>query len=206
MKKLPPSVPFNWTIDGTMTARYAPIHHMVTDVLVRTEPGLYASLLQELRAEWHPAGAEVRLVEMMAGLACCLRGCLYLETELLNQGMQACAAPDVPSEVALGRAYARDSEGPKLLEKLSRYHRRLSREFSRCVRILQLGAKKPQIRGGQDGQRAFAAQALHFRYTIGCAVPALHLPPRSVWLRLGPALPLPAPVGLSEFSCKEVCV
>jgi len=141
MKKLPPSVPFNWTIDGTMTARYAPIHHMVTDVLVRTEPGLYASLLQELRAEWHPAGAEVRLVEMMAGLACCLRGCLYLETELLNQGMQACAAPDVPSEVALGRAYARDSEGPKLLEKLSRYHRRLSREFSRCVRILQLGAK-----------------------------------------------------------------
>jgi len=43
--------------------------------------------------------------------------------------------------VALGQAYRNDFRGPNLLDKLSRYQSRLSREFSRCLRILRLRAK-----------------------------------------------------------------
>jgi len=141
MKKLQQELPINWTNDRSIAARYAPIHDMVTDVLLRTEPDRYAALVEELRAEWNPVGPEVRIIEIMADLACRVRGCLYLDTEILKQGMEACAGPGVTPDMALGQAYLRDFEGPKLLDKLCRYHGRLSREFSRCVRILQLGAK-----------------------------------------------------------------
>ena len=69
MKKLQQDIPMNWTNDRSMAARYAPIHDMVTEVLTRTEPDGYAHLVEELRAEWKPAGAEVRIVELMADLA-----------------------------------------------------------------------------------------------------------------------------------------
>jgi hypothetical protein len=141
MKKTLHGVPFNWIKDKKTTARYGPIHDMVTDVLARHEPEMYANLVEELRAEWNPVGAEVRLVEVMAELSCRLRGCLYLDTELLTQGMEASAAPDVPSDMALARACQRDFEGPKLLEKLSRYESRLSGDLSSCARLLRLSAK-----------------------------------------------------------------
>jgi hypothetical protein len=124
-----------------MAARYAPIHDMVTEVLARIEPDSYAQALEELRAEWNPVGAEVRIVEAMADFACRLRGCLYLDTEILREGMEACAAPGVTPDMAHGLAFIRDCEGPKLLDKLSRYRTRLSSEFTRCVRALELHAK-----------------------------------------------------------------
>jgi hypothetical protein len=141
MKKSEKDIPTNWTNDQNIAARYAPIHDMVTEILAKTEPDGYAQLVEELRAEWNPVGAEVQIVELMADLACRLRGCLYLDTEILRQGMEACAAPDVTPDMAQGLAFIRDCEGPKLLDKLSRYHSRLSSEFSRCTRILRLHAK-----------------------------------------------------------------
>jgi len=77
----------------------------------------------------------------MADLVWRSRGCRYLETEILKQGMETCTAPKAASSRALARAYMRDSQGPNLLSKLSRYERRLSRELSRCIRILELRAK-----------------------------------------------------------------
>ena len=141
MKKPQQDIPMNWTNDRSIAARYAPIHDMVTEVLTRTEPDGYAHLVEELRAEWKPAGAEVLIVEIMADLSWRIRGCLYLETEILKRGMEACAGPDVTPDVALGQAYRNDFRGPNLLDKLSRYQSRLSREFSRCLRILRLRAK-----------------------------------------------------------------
>ncbi len=130
-----------WTKDPGLATRYAPIHDMVNEIFARIEPDGYAQLVEELRAEWNPVGVEVQIVEFMAEIACRIRGCLYLDTEIMRKGMEACAGPDVTPDVAQGLAYIRDCEGPKLLDKLSRYQSRLSKEFSRCIRILQLGAK-----------------------------------------------------------------
>jgi hypothetical protein len=78
---------------------------------------------------------------MMADAAIRQRGCAYLDTEILRQGMEACAGPGVTPDMALGRAYIRDFEGPNLLDKLSLYQSRLSKEFTRCLRLLQAAAK-----------------------------------------------------------------
>jgi hypothetical protein len=129
------------TNDKSIAARYAQIHGMVTELLAKIEPDGYAKLLEELRAEWKPVGGEVQIVELMADVSCRIRGCFYLETEILKGNIKVCATPQDTPETALGRAYVRDFEGPNLLDKLSRYQSRLSSEFSRCIRILQLRAK-----------------------------------------------------------------
>ena len=131
----------NWTNDKSIAARYAPIHGMVTELLAKTDPDGYAKMLEGLRAQYQPVGVEVHVVEFMADLSWRIRGCFALETEILNQGIEACAtAKDTPGQ-ALARAYMRDSKGPNLLTKLSRYESRLSSESSRCVRIMELRAK-----------------------------------------------------------------
>jgi hypothetical protein len=141
MKKSQNDSPKTWANDPSLAARYAPIHGMVTELLAKTDPGGYAEMLAALRDEWRPVGAEVRIVELMAEAACRLRGCAYLEAQILNQGMEACAAPNETPGMALGRAYIRDFEGPDLIDKLSRYRSRLSTGFTRCSRILRLAAK-----------------------------------------------------------------
>ena len=135
MKKPQQDLPMNWTNDRSTAARYAPIHDMVTEVLNRTEPDRYAARVEELRAEWNPVGPEVRVVEIMADLECRIRGCHYLETEILKRGMEARGGPRVRTDETLGQ-----------LDELSRYQSQLSREFTRCVRILRLGAKKRQLK------------------------------------------------------------
>jgi hypothetical protein len=129
------------TNDKSIAARYAPIHDMVTALLAKTDPDGYTKLVEELRADWKPVDAEVQIVELMADISCRIRGCLYLETEILKGNIRVCAEPQDTPDMALGRAYIRDFEGPNLLDKLSRYQSKLSSEFSRCIRILQLRAK-----------------------------------------------------------------
>jgi len=137
MKKSRKDIPTNWTNDESIAARYAPIHGMVTALLAKTDPDAYDKLLAELRAEWKPVAWEARIVELMADLSCRIRGCYHLEGEILKGNIEVHANPQDTPEMALGRAYVRDFEGPDLLDKLSLYESRLSREFSRCIRILQ---------------------------------------------------------------------
>lgn len=136
MKKPSKTIPDNFTRDKNMAARYAPVHDMVTALLAKTDPEAYPRLLAELCAEWQPVGREAEVVAAMAGLACRIRGCSCLEAEILKGNMQVPAAPRDTPEVALARAYLRDCLGPNLLDKLSRYESWLSREFSRCLRIM----------------------------------------------------------------------
>lgn len=141
MKETQKDVPLNWTTDPDMAARYAPVHDMVTEILARIDPGGYAEMLEGFRDDWKPEGADVRIVELMADAASRLRGCGYLEAEIMNKDMEACAGPGVTPDIAQGLAFIRDFKGPKLLDKLSRYRGRLTSEFSRCTRILRLHAK-----------------------------------------------------------------
>jgi hypothetical protein len=91
---------------------------MVTAVLSKTDPGGYAEIAEVIRGHLKPVGGEVRIADFMASLAWHVRGCTNLEPEILGE-----------------------REGPKLLETLGRYHKRLAKEFTRCARILELGAK-----------------------------------------------------------------
>ncbi|HXM42759.1 MAG TPA: hypothetical protein VN924_16020 [Bryobacteraceae bacterium] len=130
-----------WTNDPGIAARYAPIHGMVTKLLTKTDPHGYARLLEDFRGRYKPEGVEVRLVEFMADLSWRTSGCFALETEILRQGMAVCAHPQDTPDQSLAPAYIRDFEGADLLDKLSRYERRLSSELSRCIRVLELRAK-----------------------------------------------------------------
>jgi hypothetical protein len=127
-----------WTNDHGIAARYAPIHHMVTELLTKADPDGYVRLLEDFRGRYKPEGVEVRLVEFMADLLWRTSGCFALETEILRQGMAVCAAPQDTPDQSLARAYIRDFEGANLLEKLSRYECRLSSEFSRFIRLLEV--------------------------------------------------------------------
>jgi len=128
------------TNDRSIAARYAPIHSMLTELLAKTDPDGYALMLQDFRDQYKPEGGEAHLVEFMADLAWRIQGCFYLENEILTQGMEACGPKDDPG-LALARAFMRESKGGGLLSKLSRYQSRLSSEFTRCIRILELRAK-----------------------------------------------------------------
>ena len=148
-----------WTTDPGMAARYAPIHGMVTELLNRTDPDGYTNMLESLLAERKPESiGEAHVIALMADLAWRIRGCFYLETEVLKRGMEACAAPGVTPEVALGRAYMNGFRGPKLLDKLSRYESRLSRESSRCLRILLL-----RVKNRKYAEARMAAQLLRHK-------------------------------------------
>jgi hypothetical protein len=108
-----------WTTDPGMAARYAPIHDMVTELLNRTDPGGYTNMLEHLLAEHKPESmGEAHVIALMADLSWRIRGCLYLEDEMLKS-----------------------KSGAALLSKLSRYQRRLAREQSRSIRVLGLFAK-----------------------------------------------------------------
>lgn len=111
-----------WVNERRIATRYAPIHDMVTAVLAKTDPGGYARIAEDIREEFKPVGGELRIADFMAHLAWRIRGCGNLDIEIPG-----------------------DLRGPNLFDTLSRYHKRLSREFSRCTRILQLGAKNRQF-------------------------------------------------------------
>ncbi len=145
MKKPGDEVHFNCTNDKKMAARYAPIHDMVTQLLAKIDPDGYAILLEELRAEWKPAGVEERIVELMTDASFRIHGCWYLETEILKGNMEKSIQAGGKPDEAIGRAYLIDFQGPNLLNKLGRYQARLEREFSRCLRIMQLGVKNRQL-------------------------------------------------------------
>jgi len=123
--------------DEKTLARYKPVPKMLEDLLARIDPEGYAILLEEFREEYQPVDWEVRIVAYIAQMAHHMRGCLYLETEVLNTSMAARISPDETNEDALARAYISDFSGPNLLAKIQRYHDRLQREFSRGVRILR---------------------------------------------------------------------
>ena len=138
-------VPNNWANDKGMAARYAPVHAMVTELLARVDPDGYAMAVIEFRDEWKPVGRLVKIVELMAELECRIRGCDYLEAEILNRNVKIYARPEDTVDAAVGRAYIHDFQGPNLLNKLCRYSARLPREFTRCVQILQLAAKSRRL-------------------------------------------------------------
>ena len=98
-------------------------------------------MLENLRAERKPESiGEAHVIALMADLFWRIRGCFYLENEILKRGMEACGPKAAPDE-ALARTFMRESKGGGLLSKLSRYESRLSREQSRCIRVLELFAK-----------------------------------------------------------------
>jgi hypothetical protein len=123
------------------TGRFGAVEAMVTEILARIEPGSYAEMVEAFRDEWKPEGVEVRIIEVMAEAACRMRGCAYLETEILNRSMEACTGPGVTPDRALTEAYIRDFDGPQLLDKVSRYRAMLSTMFSRCSRSLMARAE-----------------------------------------------------------------
>ena len=130
---------------GRIATRYPPIHDRVVEALERIEPGRYGALLKQLRAEWKPVGHEIHIIELMADLNCRLRGCAYLEAEVLREGMEACAGPGVTRGMALGRAFIRDVDGPNLLDRISQYENRLSRELSGCIRMLTESRRRREL-------------------------------------------------------------
>jgi hypothetical protein len=133
-----------WTTDPGIAARYAPIHGMVTELLTRVDPDGYTNLLENLRAERKPESiGEAHVIALLADLFWRIRGCFYLENEILKRGMRACGPRDAPDQ-ALARTFMRETQGGGLLSKLSRYERRLSKEQSRCIRVLELFAKNRQ--------------------------------------------------------------
>jgi len=129
-----------WSNDPGLAVRYAPIHGMVTEVLARIDPDGYTNKLEGFRAHYKPERVgEAHVVALMADLSWRIRGCFYLENEILKRGMEAC--PQEAPDQAMLRVFLRETKGGGLLSKLSRYESRLSREFSRCLRILELSAK-----------------------------------------------------------------
>jgi hypothetical protein len=111
-----------WADERRIAARYAPIHDMVTARLAKTDPGGYVGIAEVIRNKFKPVGGEVRIADFMAHVAWRIRGCQNLDPEILDE-----------------------REGPNRFETLGRYQRRLSREFSRCTRILEMGAKNRQF-------------------------------------------------------------
>ena len=144
-------VNFNtWTNDPDMAARYAPIHGMVTELLARTDPDGYTRMLEGLRAEHKPQSiGEAHVLALMADVTWRIRGCFYLETEILNRAMEASGAPP---DQAFARAFMRESGRGGLLPKLSRYESRLSREQSRCIRIMGLQAKSRKFAEARNAE------------------------------------------------------
>jgi len=120
-----------WTTDPGMAARYAPIHGMLTELLNRTDPDGYTNMLENLFAEHKPESiGEAHVIALMADLSWRIRGCFYLENEILKQGMETRGPQDM-----------RKGKGGGLLSKLFRYQNRLEREQSRSIRVLELFAK-----------------------------------------------------------------
>jgi len=131
-----------WSNDPGMAARYAPIHDMVSELLARTDPDGYTQRLEGLRAQYKPERAgEAHVIALMADLSWRIRGCFYLENEILKRGMETSGAPKDAADQALARVFLRESKGGGLLAKLSSYESRLSREQSRCIRLMALQAK-----------------------------------------------------------------
>jgi hypothetical protein len=131
-----------WTNDEHMAARYAPIHGMLTELLASTDPDGSAIMLESLLEQYKPQSiGERHMLALMADLSWRIHGCFYLENEILNRGLQACgSSKDAPGQ-ALARVYMREIKRGGLLSKLSSYENRLAREFSRCLRIIELAAK-----------------------------------------------------------------
>ena len=114
------------------------IRSMVAGLLAKIDPHGYAEQLEELRAQFRPAGDEEELlVKHLAATAWRLHGCDALHTEILRQGMEACAAEGCGLDDLLARAFLRDCEGPNLLCKLMSYENRLQNEFHYCLQALE---------------------------------------------------------------------
>jgi hypothetical protein len=142
-----------WTNDPSMAARYAPIHEMVTEALARIEPDGYAKMLEDLRAQHKPQSAgETHMLALLADLSWRIHGCFYLETEILKRGMEASRAPDDPPDQTLARVFIRETKAGGLLSKLNRYESRLSSEFSRCLRVMEMQAKNRKFAQARNAE------------------------------------------------------
>jgi len=135
----------NWIDNQTVVRRYQPIPDMVAELLARTDPGLYGQMLEGFRNDFQPVGGEVQIVERIARIACLMRGCCYLETEILKRDMEAGALPGEAPADALARAFIADFGGPMLIDKISRYQIRLEREFSLCANLMQRCVKNRKL-------------------------------------------------------------
>ncbi len=131
------SAAVDFSIDRTIAARYAPVPAMIDELLSRIEPDGYAVMVREFSEEYQPVGDEVRLVEHVAHIAIHMRGCFYLETDILRRGMESGGPPNETPGDAQFRAWVADMEGPKLIDKASRYNARLQKEFIRSTRLLR---------------------------------------------------------------------
>ena len=129
-----------WSNDPGTAARYAPIHDMVTDLLARIDPDGYTNRLEDLFAQYKPESiGEAHVLALMADLSWRIRGCFYLETEILKRGMEA--HPKEEADAAMTRVFLRESTGSGLLSKLAKYESRLAKEQSRSIRLRELQAK-----------------------------------------------------------------
>ena len=116
--------------DRTMAQRHARVHDMVTEVLFRVDRYGYRHVLESLRAQYSPEGTgETQVIALAAELAWRIRGCTYLETEILNGGR---------AETSWGLP---ETGKDSLIAKLYSYEIHLSREFSRYVRIIEMSAR-----------------------------------------------------------------
>ncbi|MGC9951751.1 MAG: hypothetical protein ABSF64_35830 [Bryobacteraceae bacterium] len=132
------------TNDPAMAKRHAPVHDMVTEILTRIEPDGYASMLEDLRAEHNPQTAgEDRVLALLADTFWRIRGCFYLETEILRRGMEA--LPELPPDDAMAKVFLRELGRGGMLSKLSRYESWLSKEQSRCIRTMTLKSKNRKL-------------------------------------------------------------
>jgi hypothetical protein len=128
------------------SGRFAAVEGMVAEIVARVEPNGYAEALQALREELQPVGQEIHFVELMAELSVRIRGCAYLQAEILENNMEVCSvAQGIPREQALGAAYIKDFDGPKLLDKLLRYENWLSDQFIHASRTMTRRAENRSI-------------------------------------------------------------
>jgi len=105
-------------------ASFANMHQMLSELLAKIDPNGFVEIREALRAQYRPEGVEGHVVELLADLSWRLRGCFALETAILSRGDEA----DITATVSN-------------LSRLSKYESRLSRDFSRYSRMMQLREK-----------------------------------------------------------------
>lgn len=127
--------------DKTWILRFQPIHDMVADILARVDPSAQADMLKSFYEEYRPVGDDVLVVERLAEVAAHMRGCHYLDTEIMKRNMEECEAEGCTVGEAVARTYGRKSGGARLLAKLDRYQDYLRNEVFRCVEFLRASAR-----------------------------------------------------------------
>ena len=178
-----------WTNDAGMAARYAPIHDMVTELLARIDPDGYTNMLEDLRAQQKPESTgETHVIAIHGRPFWRIHGCFYLENEILKSGHGGFRLPERRPRPGVWRASscarAKAAGYSRNCTDMRAGYRESYRAASACWNCFAKNRKYAEARDGKG--HAGEAQVLHFRYTIGCAPPALHLPSRPVRFRLIP--------------------